>query len=149
MELQQGANTAVSGATLTVRVEFSAPGGCEVDVSAFVVGENGRVRGDEDMVFYNQPNGADGAVRLTDRGPGGTTFEVDAPRLAAQVAKVVFTATIDQAQARRQTLAMLSYARSVVRSGGSSSSSDGPPAPDGPGAGASQPSVVLMRRSLS
>jgi tellurite resistance protein TerA len=81
MELQQGANTSVGGGVLQISVELSAPSGCDVDVSAYLLTESGRVRDDNDMVFYNQPAGGDGAVRLADRSAAGTTFDVDAARL--------------------------------------------------------------------
>ena len=118
MELQQGANTSVGGGALRVSVELTAPSGCDVDVSAYLLADNGRVRGDHDMVFYNQPTGADGAVKLADRSAAGASFEVDTGRLPAAISKLVFCVTIEEAQARRQTLAMVSNARIVVRSGG-------------------------------
>ena len=118
MELQQGANTAVGSGVLTVAVELSAPSGLDADVSAYLLAESGKVRGDHDMVFYNQPAGADGAVKLTDKSAGGCTFEVDPARLPSDIAKVVFCVTIDEAQARRQTLASLSSARIVVKRSG-------------------------------
>jgi stress response protein SCP2 len=46
-------------------VRWSDPGGAaDVDVSALLLGSDGRVRSDEDFVFYNAPVGAEGAVRL-------------------------------------------------------------------------------------
>lgn len=63
--LTQGAN-----ATLTerdVRLSLTAAQGnlaADADFSLFVLGGDGRVRGDADMVFYNQPEGAGGAIRL-------------------------------------------------------------------------------------
>lgn len=36
----------------------------DVDISALLLGADGRVRSDDDLVFYNAPVGADGAVRL-------------------------------------------------------------------------------------
>lgn len=38
--------------------------GADADLTLFLTGHDGRVGGDEDFVFYNQPSGADGAVRL-------------------------------------------------------------------------------------
>ena len=39
-------------------------GAADVDVAALLLGADGRVRSDEDFVFYNAPTGGDGAVRL-------------------------------------------------------------------------------------
>ncbi|MFA3877407.1 TerD family protein [Streptomyces sp. MMCC 100] len=46
-----------------LRVAFSFAG-ADADLTLFLTGDNGRVAGDEDFVFYNQPFAADGAARL-------------------------------------------------------------------------------------
>jgi tellurite resistance protein TerA len=127
MELQQGANTSVGSGALTVAVELSAPAGLDADVSAYLLGDGGKVRGDHDMVFYNQPSGADGAVKLTSKSASGVSFEIDTSGLPGDIAKVVFCVTIDDAQARKQTLAQLGNARIVVRRGGDTLASFAPP----------------------
>ncbi|MFF2361173.1 TerD family protein [Streptomyces sp. NPDC058122] len=38
--------------------------GADADLTLFLVGNDGRVSGDEDFVFYNQPSAADGGARL-------------------------------------------------------------------------------------
>jgi tellurite resistance protein TerA len=96
MQLQRGANLAVPAGKVTVKVDCPAPPGAETDVSAYLLGENGKVRDDRDMVFFNQPSGADGAVNLTP-GTGSASFEVDLGRLPAAIARIVFCATIDKA----------------------------------------------------
>ncbi|MFE7835762.1 CAP domain-containing protein [Streptomyces sp. NPDC057474] len=67
-ELVPGGNVPLPSGTLTIRV----PG--PFDVSALITDDTGRVRGDTDFVFYNQPT-APGA-RLT-----GETLTVDPPAL--------------------------------------------------------------------
>jgi tellurite resistance protein TerA len=121
MELQQGGNTGVGTGPLTVAVELSAPAGTEVDVSAYLLTESGKVRGDHDMVFYNQKEGGGGAVRLTQHGASGTIFEVDPSRLPADLAKVVFCGTLDG-----KTFGSLTSARIVVRGGGADVASYAP-----------------------
>lgn len=50
---------------MQVVLQWSDPAATvDVDVSALVLGSDGRVRSDEDLIFYNAPVGADGAVRL-------------------------------------------------------------------------------------
>lgn len=110
-ELQQGGNAPVSGGTVTVRIEGSAAAGVDLDVSAYLLGESGKVRGDEDMIFYNQPTGADGAVRFSKGGGALGSFDIDLARLPAAITRVVFCVTIDEAAARRQTLSQVSGAR--------------------------------------
>ena len=97
MELSKGANTPLpSGAvTLTIRWSGLADGVEDVDVSAFLLGEDGRVRGDEDMVFYGQRASADGAVSIETLSTGGTTvLKIDPARLAGGLARVAIAATL-------------------------------------------------------
>ncbi|MGW2516738.1 CAP domain-containing protein [Streptomyces sp. NPDC001617] len=74
-ELVPGGNTPLPGGTVTIRV----PG--PFDVSALITDESGKVRGDADFVFYNQPS-APGA-RLS-----GDTLTVDPPRLRPGATRV-------------------------------------------------------------
>lgn len=46
-----------------LHVSFSFAG-ADADLTLFLVGDDGRVSGDEDFVFYNQPSAADGGARL-------------------------------------------------------------------------------------
>jgi stress response protein SCP2 len=46
-----------------LRVSFSFAG-ADADLTLFLVGNDGRVSGDEDFVFYNQPSAAGGGARL-------------------------------------------------------------------------------------
>lgn len=47
-----------------VSVGWAPSEGLGIDVSALLLDTSGRVRGDHDFVFYNQPEAEDGAVRL-------------------------------------------------------------------------------------
>ncbi|MDX3533622.1 TerD family protein [Streptomyces sp. MB09-01] len=61
--MQKGSNIPV--AAVAVRAVLRWTGGAEVpdvDASALLVGPDGRVRSDEDFVFYNQPRHPSGAV---------------------------------------------------------------------------------------
>ncbi|MFE7443353.1 CAP domain-containing protein [Streptomyces chartreusis] len=74
-ELVPGGNLPLPGGGVTVRV----PG--PFDVSALITDDSGKVRGDADFVFYNQPS-APGA-RLH-----GDTLTVDPPRLRSGATRV-------------------------------------------------------------
>ncbi|MGW6390152.1 TerD family protein [Streptomyces sp. NPDC055103] len=75
------------------------PGVPDVDASALLLGADGRVRSDEDFVFYNQPRHPSGCVRrlpkkrvaqgLTD------TVEADLGNVEASVDRVVVAASSD------------------------------------------------------
>ncbi|MGP3966459.1 TerD family protein [Streptomyces sp. 6N223] len=61
-ELAKGGNAPLADG-VPVAVELRYAGG-PLDVSALLLGPDGRVRSDDDMVFFNQPTAEAGAVRL-------------------------------------------------------------------------------------
>ncbi|MCG3044270.1 TerD family protein, partial [Streptomyces sp. S1A] len=71
----------------------------DVDASALLLGADGRVRSDEDFVFYNQPRHPSGLVRYLPkrREPEGLTdsVEVDLGRLDPSVERVMLSASAD------------------------------------------------------
>ncbi|MFH8785293.1 TerD family protein [Streptomyces roseoverticillatus] len=98
------------------------PGVPDVDASALLVGENGRVRSDEDFVFYNQPRHPSGAVRhlpkkrlvegLTD------AIETDLGTLEPSVHRVVLAASADGGDfGRVRDLCVLLYDAVAVPAG--------------------------------
>jgi tellurite resistance protein TerA len=113
-DLQQGGNAPVSGSDVSVSVDWTAPSGVDADVSAYLLTEAGKVRGDHDMIFYNQNEGADGAVRYTAGGTAKGMFHVDLAKLPPEIARIVFCVTIDEAVARKQTLGMVTGGRIAV-----------------------------------
>ena len=61
--LAKGGNAAVQAAAVRVVVGWqSRPGAPDVDCTALLLDAAGKVRGDDDMVFYNQPKHPSGAV---------------------------------------------------------------------------------------
>lgn len=86
MELSKGANTAVPTSSLRLTLTASGP---VLDLSALLL-VGGRVRSDDDFVFFNQPRHASGAVALS-----GDTVEVDLSRVEPAVATVVLAAAVD------------------------------------------------------
>ncbi|WP_369149305.1 TerD family protein [Streptomyces sp. R44] len=75
------------------------PGVPDVDASALLLGPSGRVRSDEDFVFYNQPRHPSGLVRRLPKkrvGDGLTdTVEADLAGLDVSVDRVVIAASSD------------------------------------------------------
>ncbi|WP_329133857.1 TerD family protein [Streptomyces sp. NBC_00670] len=74
-------------------------GAPEVDASALLLGPDGRVRSDEDFVFYNQPRHPSGAVRLLGkkREPEGMTdsIQTDLAGVEGDVGRVLLVASAD------------------------------------------------------
>ncbi|MEO3972451.1 TerD family protein [Streptomyces sp. CAU 1734] len=96
----KGANTPVPSTLLRVAVGRStAPGTPAVDASALLLDARGTVRGDADLVFYNQPRHPSGAVRHAGVAEGGGQraewLEVELPLLEAEVQRVLIAASCD------------------------------------------------------
>ncbi|MFE7559162.1 VWA domain-containing protein [Kitasatospora sp. NPDC057500] len=99
--LSAGANVPVDAAGVRVELGWvSGPGGPDVDASAVLLAADGRVRGDGDLVFYNQPRHASGAVRHQgkENGAAGTVTDriaVDLAAVEAGVERIVLAASAD------------------------------------------------------
>ncbi|MFD9290993.1 TerD family protein [Streptomyces sp. NPDC060030] len=79
----------------------------DVDASALLIGPSGRVRSDEDFIFYNQPRHPSGLVRRLPKrsSPEGLTdtIEADLSSLDPSVDQVVIAASCDEAAFERVT----------------------------------------------
>jgi serine/threonine-protein kinase len=80
----------------------------EVDASALIVDEAGRVLTEEHFVFYNNRDQGEHGIRLIDPEPEAH-FAILLPRLEAQprAARVLFALSIHEAEARGQDFAMV------------------------------------------
>lgn len=94
--LTPGANASVPVGDLSVVIRCAGIPEADIDVSAFLLASNGRVRSDADMCFYGQPVIADGAVGLSKAGNDETRFTISPENFPPEVEKVVFTATIHE-----------------------------------------------------
>lgn len=93
----------------------------DLDASAFMLGESGRIPTDEYFVFYNNQKSPDGSVESTgDDLTGGNsdggddeTINVDLSKVDPKIQEIVFTATIYKAEERRQNFGQVrnSYIR--------------------------------------
>ena len=88
----------------------------DLDASAFLLGESGKVRGDHDFIFYNQLRSSDGSVEhtgdnRTGEGDGDDeSLSVDLSRVPADIHRIVVGVTIHEAEARRQNFGMVQNA---------------------------------------
>ncbi|MET9256592.1 TerD family protein [Streptomyces sp. NPDC003717] len=70
--------------------------GDPIDLSALLVAEDGKVRSDDDLVFYNQPLAESGAVRhLAAEAGAPERIELDPSALAPEIHRVVLVASCD------------------------------------------------------
>lgn len=88
----------------------------DLDAIAFLINAEGKVRSDVDFIFFNNLKAADGSVEHTGDNRTGDgdgddeVVNVDLSKLAADVDKVIFCATIHEGQARNQNFGQVSNA---------------------------------------
>lgn len=88
----------------------------DLDASAFMLGANGKVRKDEDFIFYGNLESADGSVRhmgdnLTGEGDGDDeVILIDFNKIPPDIQKIAITVTIYDAPVRNQNFGQVSNA---------------------------------------
>lgn len=101
----------------------------DLDASAFILGSNGKVRNDDDFIFYNHasdkgeyqgdkfiPNTEESYIystgdNRTGEGEGDDEqLKIDLSKVTDGVEKIAFTVTIDQADTRNQNFGMVENA---------------------------------------
>lgn len=98
----------------------------DLDASAFVVGDDGKVLSDGHFVFYNNKTSPEGAViyggdnRTGDGAGDDETVKVDFSKLPANAKKVTIAVTIYEGQQRRQNFGSVqnAYARVINQADG-------------------------------
>ena len=88
----------------------------DLDASAFLLGENGKLNRDEDFIFYNNLESRNKAVihtgdNLTGDGEGDDeAILIDFSKIPSDVAKIAICVTIHDAEARHQNFGQVSNA---------------------------------------
>jgi stress response protein SCP2 len=93
-ELTKGSKTTLAGARYVVEVGTDPASAGMVDVTAVLLRADGKVRGDEDLVFYNNPS--HGGVELD----GSGAITVDLARVPADVDRVLVAGSTEAQGAR-------------------------------------------------
>jgi len=98
MSMPKGANVPVPVPVVRVEMGWTqGPGVPDADISALLLAA-GRVRGDDDFVFYNQPRHPSGAVRHEGKRRGSLCRDVlwvDLTRVEPQIETIVIAASAD------------------------------------------------------
>ena len=82
--LTAGANAPIRDpARLTLRIDSSEP----IDCAAYRLAADGRVRGDHDMIFYNQPRSDDGSIACH-AGERRSEYHLDLTRQPADIERI-------------------------------------------------------------
>jgi tellurium resistance protein TerD len=88
----------------------------DLDASAFLLADTGKVRSDADFIFYNQLKSTCGSVEhtgdnLTGSGHGDDeVIYVNLDQVPAEVSRIVFTVTIHEAEQRKQNFGQVANA---------------------------------------
>lgn len=96
MMLQPGQNMALNGSALTLRLNYEVSSAFkgEIDTSVFLLNATGKVSGDDDFIFFNQPATANRSVVLHSTSHA-STVSLDLTKIAASVSKIAITMVID------------------------------------------------------
>lgn len=96
--------------------QFDTGGAFDLDAAAFLLGDNGKVTSQGDFVFYGNLKHSSGAVEhlgdnLTGDGDGDDEqIKVDLSKVPASISRIAFTATIYDADVRRQNFGQVQNA---------------------------------------
>ena len=110
---QKGQKVALNGVTRQSKLKVcfgwnTTNAACDVDVSAFLLGANGKVPGEDWFVFYGQSTSPDRSVAFQNDGRTDRQFfTVDLARLNPNVTKIVFVLTINEALQKRLNFSMM------------------------------------------
>ncbi|MFB8006539.1 TerD family protein [Nocardia sp. NPDC056000] len=98
MELTRGANAPVNSAAVSLVLRWGS--GREVDPQALLLDESGKIRGNDDFVFFNAPRHPSGAVVLEESASGTATMRLTLTAIEPAVHKVVIAGSVEQGSFR-------------------------------------------------
>ena len=81
----------------------------DLDASAFLIGSNGKVKDENDLVFYNNPSGGQGSVKHSGDNKKGSSegddeqIRINLSAVPSYIERIAFTITINDAQKKRQS----------------------------------------------
>lgn len=81
----------------------------DLDASAFLIGSNGKVKDENDLVFYNNPSGGQGSVKHSGDNKKGSgegddeQIHINLSAVPAYIERIAFTITMNEAQMKRQS----------------------------------------------
>lgn len=88
----------------------------DLDASAFLLGANDKVRGEQDFIFYNQTRSPEGSVEHTGDNRTGAgdgddeAVKIELTKVPADVQKIAITVTIHDAEKRGQNFGQVQNA---------------------------------------
>lgn len=92
---------------LTVGIGWDSSPALDLDTSAFLLGASGKVSGDEDFIFYNQPTGGFITYKDTPQQSDKKQFELDLSQIPARIEKIAFSLTIYEGESKNQSFSQV------------------------------------------
>lgn len=93
--LTMGANAPLDCDEASVTLRWPKASGV-LDASIYMLGSDGRVRGDDHMIFYNQRSDPDGAVKIVSIAADTTEVRLYFTRVPDPVVRIVICVTVEQ-----------------------------------------------------
>ncbi|MDR6554993.1 TerD family protein [Paenibacillus qinlingensis] len=90
---------------LAVFIGWETPNQIELDTSAFLLAQNNKVRGDEDLIFYGNPSNS--FMTYIEKKANERELQINLKRVQTAVDKMAFTLTIYESEARRQNFSQI------------------------------------------
>jgi len=96
MTLQAGENRVLPSEQLTLHLNYRLPAGfyAELDTSIFLLNAAGKVGGDSDFIFFNQPTSANRSVVMQSE-PHGSVIALNLSNVAPDISKIAIAVVID------------------------------------------------------
>ncbi|MFQ6399211.1 TerD family protein, partial [Nocardia sp. KC 131] len=98
MKLVRGGNAPITASTVTVILEWGSQ--CEVDPQALLLTEAGKIRTNDDFVFYNAAKHPTGAVSLDESGVGSAKLTVSLAKVEGAISRIVVSGSVDRGSFR-------------------------------------------------
>ncbi|WP_342563944.1 TerD family protein [Paenibacillus sp. FSL R7-0345] len=99
--------------SLIVEISWRASADMEIDASAFLLGADAKVSGDDDLIFYNNP--VTPFIRYKDMPASGSSglkhFEIELDQVPSDMMRIAFAITLYNGESRRQTFGQMSDAQ--------------------------------------
>lgn len=92
--LTQGGSAPISSSQVELTLHWPTRAGA-LDASAYLLTGTGKVRSDDDMVFFNRQGDASDGVRMLASAQGSARFAIETAKLPATVERIVFCLTVD------------------------------------------------------
>ncbi|KAA8888454.1 DUF2510 domain-containing protein [Nocardia colli] len=93
VKLARGGNTAVTAQTVTVTLTWGSRH--EVDPQALLLAETGKIRTNDDFVFFNAPRHPSGSVSMVESMAGRAALSISLTSVEAGVSRIVISGSVD------------------------------------------------------